>query len=343
MTTGKPRIRAYSRQVALATMACLCLPADASAQAPTPAGTCLDPRPVFFNGFELEPSPRPLARIAGADRYAAIGETQNLDASASHDPLGAALAFDWRFARRPAGSASVLLPPGQPQAAFTPDAGGDYLVELIVTTADRPSLPVRMAVRTFDDLSLDSDGDGLPDAFELWIGLDPHAADSLDDGTPDGERDLDGDGLTNLEELLLGTDPLNPDSDCSGIIDGDKDFDGDGLSNAEELALGTDPLNPDTDGDGVDDGIEHWASGDPTSAQSMPRLLVASQSTQIDLVLPRATATAAHSPELHTVLPQPTATATATRPGEVDVFLPVPVTVGAQPPVTVEIAPPPDP
>lgn len=48
---------------------------------------------------------------------------------------------------------------------------------------------------------LDSDGDGMPDAWELARGLDPFTA--------DGHLDLDGDGMTNLEEYLAGTDPAD--------------------------------------------------------------------------------------------------------------------------------------
>jgi hypothetical protein len=65
----------------------------------------------------------------------------------------------------------------------------------------------------------DSDGDGLPDDYELLIGTDPLNADS------------DGDGLTDAQELTLHTDPLNPDSDNDGDSDGD------------EVAAGTDPLD----------------------------------------------------------------------------------------------------
>ena len=81
---------------------------------------------------------------------------------------------------------------------------------------------------------LDSDGDGLSDAYEIQIGTNPF------------DPDTDKDGLTDGEEVLIyGTDPLNPDSDWDGLSDG-----------AEVLIYGTDPLNPDTDGGGVMDGHE---------------------------------------------------------------------------------------
>ncbi|MBI3881513.1 MAG: S8 family serine peptidase [Verrucomicrobia bacterium] len=46
----------------------------------------------------------------------------------------------------------------------------------------------------------DSDGDGIPDVWEIAHGLNPN------DPT-DAARDNDGDGLTNLQEYLAGTDP----------------------------------------------------------------------------------------------------------------------------------------
>lgn len=76
-----------------------------------------------------------------------------------------------------------------------------------------------------DPFNDDSDGDGMPDGWEVMNGLNP--ADPAD-----AHEDADGDGLTNLQEYELGTDPNNPDSDGDGVWDGD------------ENDAGTDPNDP---------------------------------------------------------------------------------------------------
>ncbi|GMQ47919.1 FG-GAP-like repeat-containing protein [Vibrio sp. 10N] len=108
---------------------------------------------------------------------------------------------------------------------------------------------------------LDSDGDGLTDAWEYSHGLDPYNA-------ADANQDIDNDGLTNLEEFFTGTDPRSDDTDGDGIpdkfeidnnldpldaTDALNDADGDGLSNLMEYVLGTSLSNSDSDGDGVSD------------------------------------------------------------------------------------------
>ena len=105
------------------------------------------------------------------------------------------------------------------------------------------------------DDSVDGDGDGLPDWWEIANGFNPFDSDTDGDGIPDGDEDDDLDGLANWFEYRSGTDPRNAKTNGTDF-DGDADSDGDGLSNIQEQLYGTDPAIADTDDDGVTDGDE---------------------------------------------------------------------------------------
>lgn len=75
------------------------------------------------------------------------------------------------------------------------------------------------------EATLDGDGDGMDDTWELLNGLDPtNPLDAL--------LDDDGDGLLNIGEFRLQTDPQNPDTD------------GDGWDDGQEVAFNGDPTDP---------------------------------------------------------------------------------------------------
>lgn len=61
-----------------------------------------------------------------------------------------------------------------------------------------------------DPWQTDSDGDGMPDGWEVRYGLNASANDA---GT-----DADSDDFTNLEEFLAGTDPSDPDSHANSVL-----------------------------------------------------------------------------------------------------------------------------
>lgn len=125
-----------------------------------------------------------------------------------------------------------------------------------------------------NDAGADGDGDGAPDAVEWANGCDPTKADSDADGmpdgweidhglaplTPDGTHDPDGDGLDNLREYLSDHDPFASDA---GV-----DTDGDGMDDVWEILNGLDLADPtdagaDPDGDGLASGIERLTGTDP--------------------------------------------------------------------------------
>jgi hypothetical protein len=132
----------------------------------------------------------------------------------------------------------------------------------------------------------DTDGDGLPDVWELRYGLNPNNA-------ADAAQDSDGDGLDNLTELRIRTAPNGADSDGNGVADGDEDSDADGLRNVIELRASSDPSRADSNGDGVNDAqddadgdgaanlAEQQAGTDPGSSNEVPPVAESDEPTPV--------------------------------------------------------------
>ncbi len=116
--------------------------------------------------------------------------------------------------------------------------------------------------------SLDSDGDGLPDAIEAQYGTDPNDPDTDKDTMSDGWEVANGlNPLDNGESDDAENDPSEANSEDAEVQeeedswpdpdDGPKgDPDRDGLINSVEVLEGTNPRLADTDGDGLNDKWE---------------------------------------------------------------------------------------
>lgn len=91
----------------------------------------------------------------------------------------------------------------------------------------------------------DTDEDGVPDGWELYVGHNPNTADKTD------TDDSDGDGLTLVQEYA-GTDSCNAYSDVPSIYTNHPGH----VSGWYNKFFPTDPANEDTDGDGLTDAQE---------------------------------------------------------------------------------------
>ncbi|WP_207689604.1 toxin TcdB middle/N-terminal domain-containing protein [Desulfonema limicola] len=103
------------------------------------------------------------------------------------------------------------------------------------------------------DPNADTDGDGLPDKWEI---------DNFGDLSHDGTADSDNDGLTDAEEYKYHTDPKKADSDDDGMPDG------------WEIEHGLNPLednsSEDPDNDGYTNLEEYQGDSNPNDPESVP-------------------------------------------------------------------------
>lgn len=131
------------------------------------------------------------------------------------------------------------------------------------------AMMVQKVAATQDCRTRDTDGDGLPDNFELY-----------NSGTNPLNPDTDYGGVNDYIEVVNNTNAMSNPADDSTIeggapveveepIDlGQKDSDDDGLLDAEEASHNTDPFDSDTDDGGITDFEEVLMGTDPLDDSS---------------------------------------------------------------------------
>jgi len=85
---------------------------------------------------------------AGPDQTALVTHVVTLDGSASSDPDGDAVSYQWALTSRPAGSAAVLSDPAAVAPTFLVDRPGTYSAQLIVSDGSASSAADSVSVTT---------------------------------------------------------------------------------------------------------------------------------------------------------------------------------------------------
>ena len=129
------------------------------------------------------------------------------------------------------------------------------------------------------DADTDTDGDNMPDAWELEYGLNRTSSVIPGSPVPEQSHDFDGDGLDNLQEMGVSGDPNNPDTDGDCIRDIDEltfatlhqipasdailfaDADNDSVADGEQTDCGS---NMAGSGNGTNDGTNDDNATSPT-------------------------------------------------------------------------------
>ena len=111
----------------------------------------------------------------------------------------------------------------------------------------------------------DTDGDGVPDGWELYVGVDPNIpyTDTVREGLYNAIRTLDaGDGL-DLGAEFAGTDSTLGYQACETVYANHPDNESGCMYQWYNKFFPTDPRSGDTDADGVEDAAEHTAWSRP--------------------------------------------------------------------------------
>jgi len=160
---------------------------------------------------------------------------------------------------------------------------------------DSDTIPDNEEIRIYGTLpyAKDSDGDAMPDPWEIFYELDPT---DRDDKLEDPDEDL----LNNIGEYRAGTNPRLNDSDFDSILDGlevlkyhtsplSNDTDLDSLPDSWEIEYGLNPLvddaNEDPDQDGKTNLEEYLLGEDPNVNTELSTQTSTSETSDLSIVI----------------------------------------------------------
>lgn len=144
---------------------------------------------------------RPVAD-AGPDQSIYVGTTVNLDALASHDVDGDALAYKWSIVGKPQGSQAVLSNTDSRTSSFAVGLAGEYIIQLIVNDGQVDSIADQVVISTLNSRPVAVAGVDSQHRVGATVILDARMA-----------FDADGDALSYRWSLL------NQPDDSSAAVD----------------------------------------------------------------------------------------------------------------------------
>ncbi len=135
---------------------------------------------------------------AGPDQTVSAGGSVQLDGSASSDPDGDPLTYQWTLTSTPAGSTAVLAGSTTPAPSFVADKAGTYRVRLIVKDGVTESDADIVIVSTENSAPVANAGPDLPGLVNQTIQLNGHDS-----------SDVDGDPLSYRWSFISVPDDSN--------------------------------------------------------------------------------------------------------------------------------------